>query len=233
MTNLHNQNLISWKQFILGSLLISFFAPMILGISLKIVFSSHAIKQSFNDSSLDILENFSLDLAILLVTLYFILKYKPFYNLILTTLNIKSLNQGKTYLYILIANISTILLANATIFISNDSANIQATNLGIETLSEQSFTIYMIAILSIVLLGPVFEEIFYRGIILRFLEIRYSFFTGLIISSLLFGLAHDYDFVFIIFATLSGIIDGLLYKKTNSIIPGIIGHITYNLYTFI
>ncbi|HHT7180843.1 TPA: CPBP family glutamic-type intramembrane protease, partial [Bacillus cereus] len=45
--------------------------------------------------------------------------------------------------------------------------------------------------------------------------------------------AHDYDFVFIIFATLSGIIDGLLYKRTNSIIPGIIGHITYNLYTFI
>ncbi|MDM5152567.1 hypothetical protein QUF88_00745 [Bacillus sp. DX1.1] len=32
-------------------------------------------------------------------------------------------------------------------------------------------------------------------------------------SSLLFGLAHDYDFAFIIFATLSGIIDGLLYKK--------------------
>ncbi|MGR5983925.1 lysostaphin resistance A-like protein [Bacillus cereus] len=124
-------------------------------------------------------------------------------------------------------------MANTTILISNDSANIQATNLGIETLSEQSFTIYMIAILSIVLLGPVFEEILYRGIILRFLEIRYSFSTGLIISSLLFGLAHDYDFVFIIFATLSGIIDGLLYKKTNSIIPGIIGHITYNLYTFI
>ncbi|WP_314110244.1 CPBP family intramembrane glutamic endopeptidase [Bacillus pseudomycoides] len=56
------------------------------------------------------------------------------------------------------------------------------------------------------------------------------FFTGLIISSLLFGLAHDYDFAFIIFATLTSIIDGLLYKKTNSIIPGLIGHITYNLY---
>nr|WP_243521920.1 hypothetical protein [Bacillus pseudomycoides] len=78
MTNSHNQNLISWKQFILGTLVISIFVPMILGISLKIVFSSHAIKQSFNNTSLEVLENFSLDLAILLVTLYFILKYKPF-----------------------------------------------------------------------------------------------------------------------------------------------------------
>ncbi len=233
MTNLHKQNMISWKQFILGILVISFFSPIILGIPIKLVFSSNAIKQSINNSSLEILENFSLDLAILSVTFYVILKYKPFYNLILSTLNIKSLYRSKTYLYILIALISTFLLADAVFLISNESANIQATNLGINTLSEQSFTIYAIAIISIVLLGPIFEEILYRGIILRFLEIRYSFFTGLIISSLLFGLAHDYDFAFIIFATLSGIIDGLLYKKTNSIIPVLIGHVTYNLYTFI
>ncbi|PFK46986.1 CPBP family intramembrane metalloprotease [Bacillus cereus] len=231
MTNLHKQNIISWKQFILGTLVISIFVPMILGISLKIVFSSNVIKQAFNNSSLEILENFSLDLAILLVILYFILKYKPFYNLILPTLNIKSLNQSKTYLYILIANLSSILLSDN--LLSNDSVNIQETSLGIDTLSEQSFPIYTIAILSSALLGPIFEEILYRGIILRFLEIRYSFFTGLIISSLLFGLAHDYDLAFIIFATLLGIIDGLLYKKTNSIIPVLIGHMTYNLYTFI
>ncbi|KFN02083.1 CPBP family intramembrane metalloprotease [Bacillus clarus] len=233
MTNLHKQNIISWKQFILGILVISFFLPIILGIPIKLVFSSNTIKQSFNNSSLEILKNFSWDLAMLSVTLYVILKYKPFYNLILSTLNIKPLYRGKTYLYILIAIISTSLLADATFLISNEYANIQATDLGIDTLSEQSFTIYAIAIISIVLLGPIFEEILYRGIILRFLEIRYSFFTGLIISSLLFGLAHDYDLAFIIFATLSGIIDGLLYKKTNSIIPVLIGHMTYNLYTFI
>ncbi|MDM5152568.1 hypothetical protein QUF88_00750 [Bacillus sp. DX1.1] len=155
-----------------------FFSPIILGIPIKLVFSSNAIKQSFNNSSLEILKNFSLDLAMLSVTLYVILKYKPFYNLILSTLNIKSLYRGKTYLYILIAIISTILLADATFLISNESANIQETNLGIDTLSEQSFTIYSIAIISIVLLGPIFEEILYRGIILRFLEIRYSFLLG-------------------------------------------------------
>ncbi|MCX2829185.1 type II CAAX endopeptidase family protein [Bacillus pseudomycoides] len=223
MTNFQNKNLISWKQFILGTLVISIFAPFLFGLLLKIVFSLHITVQLFdNNDSLEIAKNFLLTLSIFSFAIYYIFTHKSFYNLILSTLNIKSLNRGRTYVYILIANI-----------ISNDSANIQATDLGIDTLSEQSFIIYIIAISTHVLIGPVLEEILYRGIILRFLEIKYSFFTGLIISSLLFGLAHNYDFAFIIFATLMGIIYGLLYKKTNSIIPVIIGHMTYNLYTFI
>lgn len=238
MTDLQNQNLISWKQFILGTLVISIFAPLFFGLLLKMVFSLHVTEQLFvTNDKLEIVKNFLLDLSILLFIIYFIFTRKPFYDLILSTFNIKSLNRGSTYLhvciYILIANIFVVLLDKTTNFISNDSANIQATELGIDTLSEQSFVIYIIAILTYVLIVPILEEILYRGIILRFLENKYSFFAGLMISSLLFGLAHDYDFAFIIFATLMGIIYGLLYKKTNSIIPGIIGHMTYNLYTFI
>ncbi|MCX2829570.1 type II CAAX endopeptidase family protein [Bacillus pseudomycoides] len=234
MNNLQNQNLISLKQFILGALLILIFAPFLFGLLLKIVFSLHFTEQSFdNNDSLEITKFFLLTLSILLFSIYYIFTRKSFYNLILSTLNIKSLNRGKTYVYILIANIFVVLSGKTTDLISNDSANIQAIYLGIDTLSEQSFIIYIIAISTHVLIGPVLEEILYRGIILRFLEIKYSFFTGLIISSLLFGLAHNYNFAFIIFATLMGIIYGLLYKKTNSIIPVIIGHMIYNLYTFI
>ncbi|PER82294.1 CPBP family intramembrane glutamic endopeptidase [Bacillus cereus] len=234
MTPLQNQNIISLKQFILGTLLILMFAPFLLGLLLKMVFALHCTEQLFdNNSSLEITKNFSLTFSILLFSIYYISTNKYFYNLILSTLNFKSLSRGRTYIYILIANIFVVLSGKVTNLISNDSANIQATNLGIDTLSEQSFIIYIITILTHVLLGPVLEEILYRGIILRFLEIKYSFFTGLMISSLLFGLAHNYDFAFIIFATLMGVIYGLLYKKTNSIIPVLIGHMTYNLYTFI
>ncbi|WP_237982696.1 CPBP family intramembrane glutamic endopeptidase [Bacillus thuringiensis] len=234
MTNLHNQNLTSLKQFILGTLLISMFAPFLFGLLLKIVFSLHFTEHFFdNNDSLEITKIFSLTLSILSFSIYYIFTRDFFYNLILSTLNIKSLNRGRTYVSILIANIFVVLFGTTTSLISSDSANIQATNLGIDTLSEQSFSIYIIAISTHVLIGPLLEELLYRGIILRFLEIKYSFFAGLIISSLLFGLAHNYDFVFIIFTTLMGIIYGLLYKKTNSIIPGIIGHMTYNLYTFI
>lgn len=233
MTTLQNKNPTTWKQFILGSLAISLFAPIIIGILLKIVFSLDSIQKAYSTEAIKILQNFSLDLFILVFTIFFILKFKPFYNLVLYTLNIEPLKQGKTYIYILIVNISTILLDKAMNIFSNDSANKQVTSLGLEILSEQSILINIIALFSFVLLGPIFEEIFYRGIILRFLEIRYSFFVGLFVSSLLFGLAHNYDFVFVIFAMLTAIIDGLLYKKTKSIIPVLIGHIIYNLYAFI
>ncbi|EJR54182.1 hypothetical protein IIO_05792 [Bacillus cereus VD115] len=234
MINLNKKNLISLHQFILGVLILLIIAPFLLGLSLKIVFSLHFIEQLFiNNNSLEIIKKFLLNLSIFSFTIYFILTRKPFYNLVLSTLNIRSLNRYRTYIYILIANIIAVLLDKATNLISNDSADIQATNLGTNALSEQSFIIYIIAILSYVLIGPVLEEILYRGIILRFLEIRYSFFTGLMVSSLLFGLGHNYDFAFIIFTTLSGIVDGLLYKKTNSIIPVLIAHITYNSYVFI
>ncbi|MCR6850511.1 CPBP family intramembrane glutamic endopeptidase [Bacillus sp. IBL03825] len=233
MTNLQDQNFITWKQFISGSLIISIIVPIVIGISLRIVFSLNFIQQAYNNNTLKISENFLLDLFILLFTIGFILTYKPFYNLVLYTLNIEPLKQGKTYLYILIATISTILLDKTTNLLPNDSGNIQATTLGLDTLSEQSTLIYAIAMLSFILLGPVFEEIFYHGIILRFLEVKHTFLIGLIVSSFLFGLAHSYDFIFVIFATLTAIIDGLLYKKTRSIITVLFGHIIYNLYVFI
>ncbi|MGH1145929.1 CPBP family intramembrane glutamic endopeptidase, partial [Bacillus pseudomycoides] len=64
----------------------------------------------------------------------------------------------------MIANISVVLSGKTTDLISNDSANIQAIYLGIDTLSEQSIIIYIIAISTHVLIGPVLEEILYRGI---------------------------------------------------------------------
>ncbi|MED1538009.1 type II CAAX endopeptidase family protein [Bacillus pseudomycoides] len=223
---------ISWKQFILGTLLVNFIALMFIGVPLKMSSSLNFIQQKFNNDSLIILQNFIFDIFYLFILILFILKYTPFQKIIISVFNIKPLCSYQTYLYILLTCIINAFADKITNLYSN-SAEIQAEHLGIGNLDEQSLTINIIAILSIALIGPIQEEIIYRGIILRFLEIRYSFFTGLIISSLLFGLAHGYDFAFIIFATLSGIIDGLLYKKTNSIIPGIIGHITYNLYTFI
>lgn len=59
MTNFQNKNLISWKQFILGTLVISIFAPFLFGLLLKIVFSLHITVQLFdNNDSLEIAKNF-------------------------------------------------------------------------------------------------------------------------------------------------------------------------------
>ncbi|HDR7641674.1 MULTISPECIES: CPBP family intramembrane glutamic endopeptidase [Bacillus] len=223
---------ISWKQFILGTLLVNFIALMIVGVPLKMASSLNFIQQKFNNDSLIILQNFIFYIFYLFILILFILKYKPFQKIIISVFNIKPLCSYQTYLYILLTCIINTFTDKITNLYSN-SAEIQAEHLGIENLDEQSLTINIMAILSIALIGPIQEEIIYRGIIIKFFETKYSFLVGLILSSLLFGIAHNYDIPFIIFATVMGIMYSLLYKKTNSIFPCIIAHITYNLSTFL
>ncbi len=223
---------ISWKQFILGTFSVNFIALMIIGVPLKMASSLNFIQQKFNNDSLIILQNFIFDIFYLFILIPFILKYKPFQKIIISVFNIKPLCSYQTYLYILLTCITNTFTDKITNLYSN-SAEIQAEHLGIGNLDEQSLTINIMAILSIALIGPIQEEIIYRGIIIKFFETKYSFLVGLILSSLLFGIAHNYDIPFIIFATVMGIMYSLLYKKTNSIFPCIIAHITYNLSTFL
>ncbi|MGH1049329.1 lysostaphin resistance A-like protein [Bacillus mycoides] len=223
---------ISWKEFILGTLLVNFIAIIIIGIPLKVTSSLDFIQQKFNNDSLIIVQNFIFDIFYLFILILFILKYTPFQKIIISVFNIKPLYSYQTYLYILLVYIIDTFIDKIT-NLYFDSAEIQAEQLGIGNLYEQSLTINIIAILSIALIGPIQEEIIFRGIILKFFETKYSFLAGLILSSLLFGIGHNYDIAFIITATVTGIMYSLLYKKTNSIFPCIIAHITYNLSTFL
>ncbi|MBO1628484.1 CPBP family intramembrane glutamic endopeptidase [Bacillus arachidis] len=223
---------ISWKEFILGTLLVNFIAIIIIDVPLKMTSSLNFIQQKFNNDSLIIIQNFIFDILYLFILILFILKYTPFQKIIISVCNIKPLCSYQTYLYILLTYIINTFIDKITNLYSN-SAEIQDKDLGIGNLDEQSLTINIIAILAIALIGPIQEEIIYRGIIIKFFETKYSFLVGLILSSLLFGIAHDYNMGFIIFATIMGIMYSLLYKKTNSIFPCIIAHITYNLSAFL
>ncbi|MEH7537842.1 YaaC family protein, partial [Bacillus toyonensis] len=84
----------------------------------------------------------------------------------------------------------------------------------------------IIYVLSVAIITPVKEEILFRGILYRFLEKKYNFLVGIIISSFIFGILHG---GLLITATIMGIVFAMLYKKTQSIIPSIILHIVWNL----
>ncbi len=76
---------------------------------------------------------------------------------------------------------------------------------------------------------PIFEEIFMRGIILAGLLNRYNPKKAIIISALIFGVWHLNIYQFIN-ATLIGLILGLIYYKTNSLILCIVLHMTNNIF---
>ncbi|NDI78723.1 MULTISPECIES: CPBP family intramembrane glutamic endopeptidase [Psychrilyobacter] len=88
------------------------------------------------------------------------------------------------------------------------------------------------AIFSIAIIAPIYEEIFMRGIILAGLLNRYSPKKAIIISALIFGISH-FNIVQSVNATLIGLILGMIYYKTNSLILCIAVHMTNNIFAMI
>lgn len=105
--------------------------------------------------------------------------------------------------------------------------------LGIDARSENTAAIANIAkgapiaILAIVIFGPILEEIIFRRIIFGSLVQTTNFWVAGFISAIFFALIH-FDFTHIILYTISGLCFAFLYQQTKSIIAPIIAHMLLN-----
>jgi membrane protease YdiL (CAAX protease family) len=85
----------------------------------------------------------------------------------------------------------------------------------------------VLGIISIAIIGPVFEEILFRGTITRLLLDHYDPWKAILISALFFGIFHINP-AQIIPAFLIGLLLAWLYSLTRSLIPGILIHVFNN-----
>ncbi len=85
----------------------------------------------------------------------------------------------------------------------------------------------VLMILIVCLIGPVAEEMVFRGMIYAKLRRAFSVWPAAIISALLFGLFHA-NWVQGIYATLVGIILAYVYEKTQTIWGSCLLHILFN-----
>lgn len=90
---------------------------------------------------------------------------------------------------------------------------------------------WVMDIISSVILAPVFEELFYRGVIMRSLT-RVSKRFAIFVSAVIFGLVHGNPYQFML-GFICGVIFAYADIKMNSIIPSIIAHIAVNAHTYI
>lgn len=81
-----------------------------------------------------------------------------------------------------------------------------------------------LTILSISIIGPVAEEFIFRGVLLKRMIKKTSMWSGILISSILFGILHPDIFGALVF----GIVASLLYLKTNNLFIPILFHIINN-----
>ncbi|MCE5220927.1 MAG: CPBP family intramembrane metalloprotease [Clostridium sp.] len=80
------------------------------------------------------------------------------------------------------------------------------------------------------LLGPILEEIIFRGFILKSMQ-KYGNLTAIIVSSILFSMFH-LNLVQFVNPVLMGIVLAFIAIKSKSIVPSIIAHIFNNSITF-
>ena len=80
-----------------------------------------------------------------------------------------------------------------------------------------------------IILGPIYEEILFRGLIYNELKKTLNSVASIIIQALIFAIMH-FDFVQIIYTSVLGVFVALLYTWTKSIISSIVAHITFNFF---
>lgn len=102
-----------------------------------------------------------------------------------------------------------------------------------ELLLEQ-FSNQWIQILIIAFIAPIFEELFFRGVILKGLlnNTNYNSISSIILSALIFGIIHVFPWQ-VIGATLFGLLLGYIFYKTRSLFYPLLVHILNNLIAII
>ncbi|MHA7136680.1 CPBP family intramembrane glutamic endopeptidase [Rossellomorea arthrocnemi] len=123
-------------------------------------------------------------------------------------------------IYSVILFVGAVIIVVLTSFIGNSWENSKT-----EAMQQNatSFTI-LIAFISAAVISPVYEEIFYRGFLYRWLRTRIGFNGALLLSSLIFTIIHIPTYNVMPVNSISGILFALAYERTNSIWPSVLIH---------
>ncbi len=131
---------------------------------------------------------------------------------------------GRLILLILVLDIFVVLPIHAviTIFLFPEAEQQEVITM-FENASDTSLALLAF---SVAILTPFAEELLFRGFILGMLLKRYSDTQSIVISSLIFAIAHEPIAMVLAFG--GGLLYGWVRVRTGSILPGMIAHAIWN-----
>lgn len=139
-------------------------------------------------------------------------------------------NNSRLFTFITIgATLAAEYIINYTIYLL-EYFGIISTSEGTSMFPESAAGIILYFIATVIV-APVVEEYFYRGVLFKELSF-YGMRFAVVFSSVIFGLMHRSAPLFF-FAAAFGIFNCVLYSKTNSLFYPIIAHMTINFISFI
>ncbi|RYI28432.1 CPBP family intramembrane metalloprotease [Bacillus infantis] len=123
-------------------------------------------------------------------------------------------------LYSVALLIGAVLIVVLTSFIGNSWENSKT-----EAMQQNvTFFTVLIAFISAAVISPIYEEIFYRGFLYRWLRTRMELKGALLLSSLIFTIIHIPTYNVMPVNFFSGILFALAYERTGSIWPPVLIH---------
>lgn len=188
-----------------------------------IIYSFYSLSMEINDVML----GFTLPLAALIAILIFgrvnIKLVKERWSNFKQIANIKEILivvATQIFLSIGLSNLSLGFLASTNMTKALEAAN---DTLGNPTTNKE----LVFFLISVVILAPLLEEIIFRKIVFKRLNLKLSFITSAVISSAIFGIGHE--LLSILGAIIFGVTCCVLYKKYNNLLVPIAVHFVNNL----
>ncbi|UAL49450.1 CPBP family intramembrane metalloprotease [Sutcliffiella horikoshii] len=122
-----------------------------------------------------------------------------------------------------------LIVSSILLVVAMDILGIGVDNSKTESLKLQvTWFTFTIAFLSAAVISPIYEEIFYRGFLYKWIRGKWGVGAGLIVSSLIFTIVHIPTYNTLPVNFLSGVIFAWTYEKSGSIVPGMIIHAVFN-----
>lgn len=123
-------------------------------------------------------------------------------------------------IYSVILLVGAVIIVVLTSFIGNSWENSKTESMQ----QNATFFTVLIAFISAAIISPIYEEIFYRGFLYRWLRTRIGLTGSLLLSSLIFTIIHIPTYNVMPVNFFSGILFALAYERTHSIWPSVLIH---------
>ncbi|WP_226682834.1 CPBP family intramembrane glutamic endopeptidase [Sutcliffiella horikoshii] len=122
-----------------------------------------------------------------------------------------------------------LIVSSILLVVIMDMLGVGVDNSKTESLKDEvTWFTFMIAFLSAAVISPIYEEIFYRGFLYKWIRGKWGVGAGLLVSSLIFTVVHIPTYNTLPVNFLSGIVFAWTYERSGSIVPGIIIHGVFN-----
>ncbi len=146
----------------------------------------------------------------------------------LRDLGVRYYSIGKTLWYTLISLIAIFIISFAYVFVMNSVFGIEAPASKIEVLVKNQSISNNILLIVVAFIGPVIEEVFFRGFLYSAFKKNWGVLPALLLSSVLFSIVHLQLYSFVPLMIIGWLL-AYIFEKTKSLFPAIFLHGVYNL----